>query len=288
MKLMHENNLTHPLGLKMTLKKLIAITLPFALLSAITTQAFAHSRWILPSHFGLSSEKGEWVMVDITASNETFNVDKAMGTDEIKIITPQGKITRPSSSYKGHRKSVIDYFIKESGTYKVTNNSAAAYMTTYTINEKRKRVWKNKAQLTGVLPASAENIKTSYRKARIETYITMNSPSDNFNQEGDFLELQPITHPSDIVENEVTTFKLLFNGKPQKNVEVEIVADGVRYRNDPQVLKLTSDEAGNISFTLAKAGRYLLVAEHQKSVKDSALFDVQAGSVFLTFEAQLN
>jgi uncharacterized GH25 family protein len=268
----------------MNLKKLTLFTLSLAL----SAQALGHSRWMLPSHYNLSSEKGEWVMVDITASNETFNVDKAMGTDLVKIITPNGKATRPASSYKGHRKSVIDYFIKDSGTYKITNNTEPAYMTTYTVNEKRKRVWKNKMELADALPKNAQNINTSFRSARVETYITMNQPSDNFTRDGHLLELIPITHPSDIVENEATTFKLFFNGQVQKNVEVEIVADGVRYRNNPQVLKLTSDKNGEISFTLKEAGRYLLVAEYSEKVNNHDLYDEQAGSVFLTFDAQLN
>ncbi len=115
----------------MTLKKFTALTLT----CAISTQALAHSRWILPTHFNLSAEQGEWIMADITASNEIFNVDKAMGADLVKIITPDGETSRPSSTYKGLRKSVADYFIEESGTYKITNNSNAAYMPLIKLTE---------------------------------------------------------------------------------------------------------------------------------------------------------
>lgn len=268
----------------MNIKKLLALTLS----CVISTQALAHSRWVLPTHFNLSADKGEWIMVDITASNETFYVDKAMGVDLVSIITPDGKRTRPSSTYKGHRKSVADYFLKDSGTYKITNNSKAAYMTTYTINGERKRLWANKAELAGKLPTQAKNIKTSYRYSRVESYVTLNAPSDNFKTDGKLLELIPITHPSDIAEQEAVTFKFLFNGKAQKNVSVEITADGSRYRNDPQTLKLVSDENGEISFTPKSAGRYLLIAEHQANTPKSTLADKQSGSVFLTFEAQLN
>ncbi|MFQ3194817.1 MAG: putative GH25 family protein [Colwellia sp.] len=268
----------------MNLKKLIAITLT----CAISSQSFAHSRWVLPTHFNLSAENGEWIMVDITASNETFNVDKAMGADLVRIMTPDGKTSRPSSTYKGHRKSVADYFLKESGTYKVTNNSNAAYMTSYTINGDRKWLSVNKAELKGKLPKQAKEIQTTYRYSRIESYVTINTPSNNFKTDGKLLELVPVTHPSDIAENEKVTFKFLFNGKAQKDVSVEITADGVRYRNDPQTLKLLSNAKGEITFTPQHAGRYLLVAEHQENTPKSALADKQMGSVFLTFEAQLN
>ena len=268
----------------MKLKKLIALTLT----CAISTQAFAHSRWILPTHFNLSAENGEWIMVDITASNETFNVDKAMGADLVKIMTPDGKTSRTSSTFKGHRKSVADYFLKESGTYKITNNSNAAFMTTYEIDGDRKRLSANKADRGGKLPKNAKAVQTSYRYSRVESYVTMNTPSNNFKTDGKLLELVPVTHPSDIAENEKVTFAFLFNGKAQKNVSVEITADGVRYRNDPKTLKLLSDAKGEITFTPQHAGRYLLVAEHEETTPKSALADKQMGSVFLTFEAQLN
>lgn len=268
----------------MNLKKITAI----ALTCVISTQTFAHSRWVLPTHFNLSAEKGEWIMVDITASNETFNVDKAMGADLVQIIAPDGKTTRPSSTYKGHRKSVADYFIESSGTYKITNNNKPAYMTTYKVGEERNRLWANKAELAGKLPNNAKEIKTSYRFARIESYVTMNAPTDNFASDGKLLELIPVTHPSDIAENENVTFKFLFNGIAQRNVAVEVIADGARYRNDPQILKLTSDDKGEIKFTPKSAGRYLLIAEYEENTKDASLSDIQGGSVFLTFEAQLN
>jgi len=268
----------------MNLNKMFAITLT----CAISTQAVAHSRWVLPTHFNLSAEKGEWIMVDITASNETFNVDKAMGADLVSIVTPDGKSTRPSSTYKGHRKSVADYFVEDSGTYRITNNSKAAYMTSYTVDGVHKRLWANKMELKGKLPAQATEIKTTYRYSRIESYVTLNAPTNNFKTDGKLLELIPITHPSDIAENEKVTFKFLFNGKVQKNVSVEVTADGSRYRNDPQTVKLTSNENGEVHFIPTAAGRYLLVAEHQENTPNSAFADQQMGSVFLTFEAQLN
>ena len=272
----------------MNMKSIIALSLTGALTCVISTHALAHSRWVLPTHFSLSSEKGEWVMIDVTASNETFNVDKPMGADLVQIITPDGKKTRPSSTYKGHRKSVADYFIKDSGTYKITNNSDASYMTTYTLDGKKKRVRANKTELESVLPKQAKNIKTAYRFARVESYITMNSPSDNFTSDGKLLELIPVTHPSDIAENEQVTFKFLFNGNAQQGVEVEITADGVRYRNDPKTIKLTSNTDGEITFTPKAAGRYLLVAEHAGKSANALLADKEMGTVFLTFEAQLN
>ena len=122
---------------------------------------------------------------------------------------------------------------------------------------------------------------------RVETYITMNNPTENYGTDGQFLELLPKTHPAEIVENEPATFTFTYHGKAQAGVEVEIAPDGARYRNTPNVMKLITDKNGEITFTPAQAGRYLLIAEYQQEAKNKALADKEQGGVFLTFEAQL-
>lgn len=262
-------------------------SLLFCLAIAISGQASAHSRWLLPSHFTLSSEQGEWIAVDASASNEVFNVDKALSIDGMSILTPSGKKARPSSSYKAHRKSVADYFIEDSGTYKITNNASASYFSSYKVVDKRQRVRVNKAELKAMAPANATNLQTTYGLTRVETYITMNNPTENYGTDGQFLELLPKTHPAEIVENEPATFTFTYHGKAQAGVEVEIAPDGARYRNTPNVMKLITDKNGEITFTPAQAGRYLLIAEYQQEAKNKALADKEQGGVFLTFEAQL-
>jgi uncharacterized GH25 family protein len=262
-------------------------SLLFCMAIAISSHASAHSRWLLPSHFTLSSEKGEWIALDATASNEVFNVDKALSIDPLNILTPSGKKTRPSSTYKAHIKSVADYFIKESGTYKITNNSSASYFSSYKVANKRQRARVNKIELKALIPSNATDLQTTYGLTRVETYITMNNPTDNFEIDGKFLELLPKTHPSEIVEEEAATFTFTYHGNVQAGVEVEVMRDGDRYRNDPEVIKLTSNNKGEITFTPKQAGRYLLIAEYQQDAKNSSLADKEHGGIFLTFEAQL-
>lgn len=262
-------------------------SLLFCLAVAISSQAGAHSRWLLPSHYTLSSEQGEWIALDATASNEVFNVDKALSIDPLSILTPSGKRTRPSSTYKAHRKSVADYFIKESGTYKVTNNASASYFSSYKVGDKHQRARANKLELKALVPSNAANLQTTFGLTRIETYITMNNPTENYGIDGKFLELRPVTHPSEIVEQETATFAFTYHGKAQAGVEVEVQRDGARYRNNPEVIKLISNAKGEISFTPTQAGRYLLIAEYQQDAKNKTLADKEHGGVFLTFEAQL-
>ncbi len=267
----------------MNIKKLSLLCLAVV----ISGQVSAHSRWLLPSHYTLSSEQGEWIVLDATASNEVFNVDKALGLDSLSILTPSGKKSRPSSTYKAHRKSAADYFIEESGTYKITNNATANYFSTYQVADKRERARVNKIALKTLAPSNATDLQTTYGLTRVETYVTMNNPTENFEIEGRFLELLPKTHPAEIVENEQAVFAFTYHGNIQAGVEVEIIRDGVRYRNAPEVVELVTNSKGEISFTPKQAGRYLMIAEYQQEAKNNALADKEHGGIFFTFEVQL-
>jgi uncharacterized GH25 family protein len=257
----------------------------------LAAQASAHNRWILPSHFSLSNDKGEWVMVDITASNETFNVDKPMGADRLKITSPDGKSVFPGSSYRGHRKSVVDIHLENNGTYQLKMGGEPSYWTSYKAKGETKEQWLrnvNKVNRASQLPKGAHDIKTLESSSSVQTYITLNSPSDNFALNNKGLEFLPVTHPSDVAQGETAQFKFTFNGKAQAGVKVEIIREGVRYRNKPESLILTTDSKGQIDFTLAQAGRYILMAKHEQDVADYALADTVGGQVFLTFEAVLD
>lgn len=257
----------------------------------LVAQASAHNRWILPSHFNLSNDKGEWVVVDVTASNETFNVDKPLGAESMKITGPNGKPLFPSSSYRGHRKSVVDLHLEDNGTYQLKMSGDPSYWTSYKIKGQEKKQWLrnvNKEQRKHKLPKGAIDVKTIEGSASILTYITLNTPSKNFKANKTGLDFVPVTHPSDIAQNEEAVFSFVFNGKAQSGVEIEIVREGVRYRNDPQTIKLTTDTKGMASFTPKLAGRYLLMAEFKDKVADYALADEVGGKVFLTFEAVLD
>jgi uncharacterized GH25 family protein len=146
----------------------------------------------------------------------------------------------------------------------------------------------NKGNRDSLLPKGAKNVKTVASSAQVMTYVTLNEPTNNYALNNVGLELKPITHPSDIAQNEKAKLQLLFNGKPQKGVKVEIIKDGARYRNNPDALELESNKKGEIEFTLEEAGRYLLMAEFRSEKSDNPLADEMGGQIFFTFEAVLN
>lgn len=273
-------------------KKFNLFSVACCLLAGLTLAnvANAHTRWILPSHFTISKEGGEWLTFDVTAANATFVFDKPAGAESTLITMPDGRKEWPNFVLRGKRRSVFDFEFVEEGTHKVAVNNKPSYFTRYKAGRRDtpKRLRANKVDRVALLPEKAREVQTAIFFARVESYVTVGKPSAKaFELEGKYLELMPITHPSDIVAEEPVRMQLYFNGKAQAGVKVEIVREGVIYRNQQEEIKVESDEQGFIEFTPEIAGRYLLVAKHQDYLVDNALADGMRASVSLTFEGVL-
>ena len=259
------------------------------LLACCATIAQAHDRWLLPSHSNVSGDQGEWVMVDVSASNEAFSVDKPLGAEQLQITAPDGNSVFPGSSYRGHRKSVVDIHLQQSGTYRLQMQDTGQFWTSYELNGDKK--WLrgvSKANRARQLPQGAENVVTSLGYSNVMTFITLNEPTDSFASNGTGVEYVPITHPSDFAQHEVAQLQFIFNGKATAGIEIAITREGTRYRNDPETLTLTSDKNGRIEFTPELAGRYLLSARYRQDSQNHPEADRISGNLFLTFEVILN
>ncbi|MCL9776254.1 DUF4198 domain-containing protein [Vibrio methylphosphonaticus] len=268
--------------------KLAKVCLLAAALVVPSLTANAHPLWILPSHFTVSKQEGDWIAFDVTASHTTFAVDKPAGALEAYVLTPSGKKERPDAVLKGKRRSVFDFFFVEQGTHKVIQQPKPFYMTTYKSGkrdaERRARI--NKAEIAQ-LPEKARDISTIKISKIAETYITVMAPTKVTAPNKGFA-MQPITHPADIVEQSPVTFQFLYDGKPQAGVEATVTQDGTLYRESQQEIKLTSDSEGKVTFTPNEAGRYLLATFHTVELENNALADKEGTMYRLSFEAQLD
>ncbi|MEG3755913.1 DUF4198 domain-containing protein [Psychromonas arctica] len=273
-------------------KKISIVTVLCSMVAglAFSTVANAHPRWILPSHFSISKEGGDWLTFDVTASHGTFVLDKPAGAENARIVMPDGRQERPDAILRGKRRSVFDFHFTEEGTHRVQINNFPSYVTQYKAGKRdtRKRLRASKVERDALLPEGARDVVSTLNYTRAETYITVGKPSDKpFPLEGKYLELQPETNPADIVATEPVRFQLFFNGKAQAGVKAEITRDGTLYRNQQEQIDVVSDEQGFIEFTPEVAGRYLLKASHKAPIANNPLADNMNVAVHLTFEAVL-
>lgn len=111
------------------------------------------------------------------------------------------------------------------------------------------------------MPQDAAELSVNQGVSRVETFVTNGNPSDTaLKPVGEGLEMQPITHPNDLFAGEEAKFRLLVDGKPAANIEIEVVRGETRYRNAQDEIKLKTDANGEFSVTWPEAGMYWLEA----------------------------
>ncbi len=276
--------------MKQTKIKALALAGVMAFGLAATTTAQAHPRWVLPSHFTVSKEGGDWLTFDVTASHGAFVYDKPAGSENAYVIMPDGRNERPNFVVRSKRRSIFDFYFEEEGTHKVAINNQPSYYTLYKAGRRDTEKWikATKVERDSLLPENPRDVITQLSFTRAESYITVGKPTETvFKIEGKLLELKPVTHPSDILEGEPVTFQFFFNGEIQKDVKVDITREGTLYRNHQEQIDLVSNENGEITFTPYVAGRYIMKANYKGELVDNPLADKASANVHLTFEAQI-
>ena len=274
-----------------TKMKAVALASVMAMGLAAATTAQAHPRWVLPSHFTVSKEGGDWLTFDVTASHGTFVFDKPAGSEQAFVIMPDGRSERPNFVVRGKRRSMFDFYFEEEGTHKVAINNQPSYYTQYKAGRRDTVKWAkaSKADRASVIPEKARDVVTQLSYTRAESYVTVGMPTEKALEiEGKLLEMKPLTHPSDIIEGEEVIFQFFFNGEPQQGVTAEITREGTLYRNHQEQIDVVSDKDGKITFTPEVAGRYLMKANYKGELRNDPLADKASANVHLTFETQLN
>lgn len=258
-----------------------------AALFAISSQSvFAHTLWVMPSHFVLSGED-TWISVDVSAANMTFVPDKGVSPDNLHIIFPDGQRHKFAQSYQGKRKSQADHQLVAEGTYLIENGGAPRYFTMYEVNGERKRIMADKKAASSQLPVGATKVTTSRSQSKALAVVTVKAPNRTaINPKGEGFEVNFVTHPADYVAEEDIQWQLLLEGKPVSGVKVELSREAELYRNNAGRITLETDAEGKLQFTPTEAGRYLLEASYQDNTS-TALADAQRASLTLTFEVGL-
>ncbi len=257
-----------PLNLKSIPAGIAAIVLA----AGVPFAAHAHRAWMLPSSTIVSGDD-VWVTVDAAMSDDVFYFDhRPMPLDTIKATAPDGTEAKIENAAKGVYRSTFDVHLTQKGTYKISS-STAGVVASYKLNGETKR-WRGLADaLTAQIPAGATELQVSEMQNRNETFVTSGNPTDTvLKPAGKGLELQPITHPNDLVTSEPARFRFLLDGKPAAGVKVVVVPGGVRYRDQLGQLDLTADAKGEVTVNWSHAGMYWL----QASVTDTRASTPQA------------
>lgn len=254
-----------------------------ALLSlAAAPAAHAHRAWLLPGSTVLSGAE-PWVTVDGAISNTLFYADhQPMRLDGVKAIGPDGAEVPLQNASTGKYRSTFDVKLAQPGTYKIVTATDMT-MASYKVGGETKRWRGAAADVATAIPKQATDVQVSRNVRRVETFVTSGAPSTGaLKTTGKGLELEPITHPNDLVASEKGRFRLLLDGKPAAGVEVEVVLGDVRYRAKGPELKITTGGDGVFEVIWPEAGMYWIEAGVRGAANGAA--PAQNAAYIATFE----
>lgn len=232
-----------------------------ALVALLPLSAHAHRQWLLPSATVLSGSD-PWVTVDAAVSNDLFYFEHfPLRLDNLSVSAPDGSPAKAENQSTGRYRSTFDVHLSAPGTYKlaVVNNGLLA---SYKENGQTKR-WRGSAEdFAQKVPANAQELQVTQSESRLETFVTAGKPTTQaLKTSGRGLELAPVTHPNDLFAGEPANFRLLLDGKPAANVEVEVVPGGNRYRDQLGEMKVKTDADGKFTVKWPWPGMYWIEAE---------------------------
>jgi uncharacterized GH25 family protein len=235
----------------------------FSILIALFAPLSAHAAraWLLPSQT-IVANSGGWVAVDAAMADDLFSVNQgAMNIDPLVVSGPDGKPVTPQNVAKARTRATFDLELRQPGTYRI---SVADDMVMARWEEEGKpKRWRGTAAEMGKgIPAGAAKLEVEQMQRRIETFVSVGTPTALAEQRGG-LQLVPLTHPNDLYAGEKARFRFLIDGKPAKELEVEIIAGGTRYRDSPDEMLLKTDANGELAVTWPAAGLYWLGADIQ-------------------------
>ena len=233
-----------------------------------STSSEAHRVWIKPSATIVSGDS-EWVTFDAAIANGIFYPDHyPLSLDRVKAMAPDGSAVTLENDHKGKYRSVFDIELEKEGTYTIYSASSGL-SARWVDDEGERQYWpprgsqKNNEDFYKEVPQDAKDLQVSERSHRVETFVTAGMPTyDTLGPTGKGLELDPVTHPNDLYTGENITFKFNIDNTAAAGTDIVLVKDGERYRDQSQPIKLTTDEKGDVPFTLDEPGMYWLEAEY--------------------------
>lgn len=257
-------------------RRLLRYTALALCVSVPLSAAYAHRQWMLPSATIISGDD-VWVTVDAAVSNDLFyfehfplrlaNIGPSEGQSEmrgqaskLKITAPDGSSVDAQNGAISRYRTTFDVHLKQKGTYKIAAVNDGIFAS-WKENGQTKR-WRGSADAFAKnVPANAEGLQATQLDNRLEIFVTSGKPSnDVLKVTGNGLELDPVTHPNDLVAGSPATFRLLLDGKPAANLKVSVVPGGNRYRDKLGDMTLTTNAEGKFSVTWPTAGMYWLEA----------------------------
>ena len=228
----------------------------------VPAAATAHNPWLKPSNTTVSGKEG-WVTVDAAASTDVFIADhQPLPFEMMKVVQPDGSAGQVENGMRGRYRSTFDVHLTQPGTYRIGSEMNGVFGS-YKLDGQQQRLPRGLAadKLKEAIPANATDVRIMENMGKNVIYVTLGAPTDTvLKPSGKGLDFVPVTHPDDLVAGEPATFGFTIDGKPAAGIEVKMIPDGRRYRNEQKEETFTTDAKGQVTITWPAAGLYWVQA----------------------------
>lgn len=216
----------------------------------------AHVPYLAPESF--EPIRG-WVSLEAAFADKFFLPEAKFDQSEFQVFTPTGNREQPTEQATVRSRTVLEYQLKAAGTYRFsTGQRFGAVFRSWQQDGKTVNSRDPKQQ-----PPAGIALSSHFQSVTLaETYVSHGKPDQKVLQpHGQGLEIEFINHPNDLYINQPIKTRLLFDGKPLANTNVQLHQSG--QSGQDQSLHLRSDAAGYVQFNVTKPATYLLLVRHK-------------------------
>lgn len=207
--------------------------------------AQAHMPYLYAS--GEIAAKGGIVSLDASYVETYFVPEVAFDNGNFEVTGPDGQRQPPDRIEVWKARTLGEHRIgSEPGTWRFsTGYRYGAKFRTWEIDGKRK----SSRDPNEPVPEGAKIIANFQSLSMAETYLTVAKPNRTaLAPRNQGLEIEAISHPTDIYVGEDFQFRILFDGKPLPAHQVSFTEAVSLNGEKPQVIKLTTNEQGEAAF----------------------------------------
>ncbi|MET0366125.1 MAG: DUF4198 domain-containing protein [Sphingobium sp.] len=243
------------------------------------TAAGAHMPYVLPTLFDVG--KSDHVTVESAFAEDAFIPEVAMRDAPFHLIGPDGQKLATGTVTYLRDLSIFEADTKADGTYRITTGQRAGR------KGKMARVgdkWEVRAENA---PAkSGEQVVDVQSMTLADAYVTRGAPSTAaLKPRGEALEIQPVTHPSDITAGSDASFVLLYDGKPLANEGITLFRAAGVHDGRKVAAEVRSDAGGRFTLKPTDAGTYLILVRHRGAAPAGAETPYRSYTYTLAFDA---
>jgi hypothetical protein len=258
-----------------------AATYLFLLMPAIVApQASADTSYLRPSWFTTATD--DLVTAQSSFTESFSNPAIGVRSEAWTVIAPDGARSTFKTKVELTQLTALEADTKTNGTYRLSTGERLGRIGQQVLID---GAWQPIAPGREIVPGT--KTRQSQTATLADVYVTRGAPTTApVEARIGSLELRPVTHPNDVYLDTGFAFRVMLNGKPVANQQVEIWREGGTYEEPAYRKLLASGSDGEVKATFDKPGVYLFWTRMSGEAPAGAATPIRSYTTSITIEVQ--